>query len=59
MSTDLEADLRRAMILALAANRVLLDRLDGDDLDQLGLIDRTHELCELIQGDLDRLASKA
>jgi hypothetical protein len=53
MASDAEADLRRAMIVATAACWTLIERLDPDNLDQLGLIVRLQELCEFLEQDLN------
>ena len=58
MDAEATAELRRAMILVLASCRTLIDRLDPDDLDQLGMITRVDEVCELIETDLGRLSGR-
>lgn len=59
METEATAQVRRAMIVAVAACRTLSAKLDPDDLHNLGLIIRLDEMCELIEGDLNRLTDRA
>jgi len=42
------------LILVRAASETAIDRLDPDDLDDLGLILRLQELTELLDADLIR-----
>lgn len=46
------AELRRAMILALAGCQTLVERLDPDNLEHLGLLTSLQEVCERIEADL-------
>lgn len=54
MRTATEAQVRPAMIVALAACRTLLETLDRDGLDQRRLRTCLDELCELLEGSLRR-----
>ena len=54
MTTDADAERRRSLILVLAACKTAIDRLDPDDVDQLGLITGLDELCDLVASDLER-----
>ena len=57
MGVDTDPDVRGFELIALGACQTLLDKLDPDDLDELELIDRLHEVCEAIASDLNRTAS--
>jgi len=44
------------MIVATAACWTLIEKLDPDNLDQLGLIVRLQDLCEFLEQDLNNFA---
>lgn len=56
MAQDEDAHQRRLLIFVLAACQSAIERLDADDLDELGLIMRLEEIAEMVETDLDRLA---
>ena len=55
MESDQQAEQRRRLIFVRAICLSAIDRLDPDDLDELGLITRLQEIAEMIGGDLERL----
>jgi hypothetical protein len=56
MAHDEDAQQRRRLIFALSACQGAIERLDPDDLDELGLIMRLHEIAAMVETDLNRLA---
>jgi hypothetical protein len=52
VASEAEADRRRALMVVHAACMTAIGRLDPDDLDQLGLIVRLQEICEMVEADL-------
>jgi hypothetical protein len=53
--SDKQAEQRRRLIFVHAICLSAIDRLDPDDLDELGLITRLQEIAEMIESDLERL----
>ncbi|HZU49408.1 MAG TPA: hypothetical protein VFA16_19465 [Mycobacterium sp.] len=56
IASEREAELRRAMIAANAACLRLVEHLDVDELEQLGLAVRVQEVCDLLSADMSRYA---
>ncbi|HZS58986.1 MAG TPA: hypothetical protein VFA43_06930 [Gemmatimonadaceae bacterium] len=55
MDGDKQAEQRRRLIFVRAICLSAIDRLDPDDLEELGLITRLQEIAEMIESDLERL----
>lgn len=46
---------RRRLVFVLSASVGAIERLDSDDLDELGLITRLQEIVEMVESNLDEL----
>jgi hypothetical protein len=56
--TDARVKRRRRMIFVLSACLGAINRLDPDELEELGLITRLQEVVEMVESDLEHLASQ-
>ena len=54
---DARADRARALILLRSTLATVADRLDEDSLEDLGLMTRMSELSDLVDQDLQRIAT--
>ena len=59
MGADTEADRIRSLILLRATCETVLERLDEDDIDDLGLCVQITKLCDTVSEELERFARRA
>jgi hypothetical protein len=57
-NSDAEADRIRGLVLLRATCETVMRRLDEDDIDDLALTIQLAELCETLDGELERFAKR-
>jgi hypothetical protein len=55
---DAETERIRSLILLRATCDTVIDRLSEDDLGDLGLAVQIQQLCDTLEGELNRLANR-
>jgi hypothetical protein len=58
VSQDGEAERIRGLVLLRATCETVMRRLDEDDIDDLALTIQLAELCETLDGELERFAKR-